>query len=172
MPIDPSTYYGSVALATAYFDNRLHQTDWSVATAEDKERALLAATRDVDRLSYAGYKTTVFDLLEANPDATQDEIDAADEAQPLKFPRDGKDIPETFLMAVYEIAHERLRGRDPDVEQENLRISSGGVGSTRSSLNTAGGANAHLANGIVSFTAWRYLLPLLASNNSFDIERV
>ena len=171
MAIDPDTYYSTVEDATDYFDNRLHQTDWSTATAEDKERALLAATRDVDRLSYAGYKTAVFELLEADPDATQEEIDAADATQPLKFPRDGNDIPETFLFAVYEIAHERLRGRDPDVEQENLRISSGGVGSTRSSLNTNGAANTHLSNGIVSFTAWRYLLPLLASNNSFNIER-
>jgi len=125
----------------------------------------------VDRLNYEGHKTSVFDLLAANPDATQDEIDAADATQPLKFPRNGKPIPSEFLYAVYEIAHERLRGRDPDVEQENLRITSGGVGSTRSSLHTGGGSNAHLANGIVSFTAWRYLLPYLASNNSFDIER-
>lgn len=171
MAIDSDTYYGTVELATTYFENRLHQTDWATATAEDKERALLAATRDVDRLRYAGYKTTVFDLLEADPDATQEEIDAADAEQALKFPRDGNDIPDEFLYAVYEIAHERLRGRDPDVEQENLRIASGGVGSTRSSLNTAGAASQHLANGIVSFTAWRYLLPLLASNNYFDIER-
>jgi hypothetical protein len=171
MPIDPDTYYSEVADADTYFGERLHQTDWSTATTEDKERALLAASRDVDRLEYAGYKTPVFELLEADPDATAEEIAAADATQPMKFPRDGNEIPETLLFAVYEIAHERLRGRDPDVEQENLRITSGGVGSTRSSLNTSGAASQHLSNGIVSFTAWRYLLPLLASNNSFTIER-
>lgn len=173
MAIDPDTYYGTVAAADTYFDNRLHQSDWAVALVENKDKALLAATRDVDRLSFAGVKTTVFDLLAANPDATDEEIAAADASQLLQFPRDGEDtVPENILLAVYEIADQRLRGRDPDQEQENLRISSGGVGSTRTSINIAGGANAHLSNGIVSFTAWRYLLPFLDSNSSFDIERV
>ena len=174
MAIDPDTFYGTVALGDTYFGESLHETDWSTATSDRKERALLAATKSVDALVYAGYKTPVYDLLVADPDATDEEIEAAAATQLLEFPRDGSDtVPDDILFAVYEIARELLRGRDPQQEFENLWIGSEGAGSTRASYDRAGMLPIrHLSNGIVSFYAWRFLQPYLENQNSFDVRRV
>lgn len=171
MAIDPNSYYGTVADADTYFANRLHETDWAIATPENKEKALLAATGDIERLSFVGVKSTVFDLLEENPTPTDAELKAAYDAQLLEWPRDdGDTVPLNVEYACYEIAHERLKGRDPMVEIENLGLTSDGVGSTRVSRDVQGPT--YLANGIVSFLAWRFLLPLLDDNNRFDFQRV
>lgn len=173
MAIDPATYYSTVTDANAYFANRLHQTDWAIQSTERREQALLAATQDVDALKFSGFKTTVYDLLQTDPDASAEEIAAADAAQPLKFPRNGEtEIPQNFLYAVYEVAYERLRGRDPQQEAENLSLTNYGAGSTRESRDVSGAAQRHLANGIVSYMGFRWLLPYLASANTFDIKRV
>lgn len=172
MAIDPSLFYGTVAGGDTYFSQRLHESDWSIATTDNKEKALLAATQDVDALKFSGHKTPVFNLLETDPNATQAQIGAADATQAKQFPRDNEAIPNALLYAVYEIAHERLRGRDPAIEHENLALSSDGVGSTRVSTAYGGAGTAHLANGIVSFIAWRHLLSLLDDNLSFDVNRV
>jgi len=173
MPIDPDTYYGTVVLADTYFGERLHESDWALATVENKAKALLAATRDVDSLQYAGYKHPVFELLEDNPDATQDDIDTAAATQLLEFPRDEDDtVPDDVLISVYEIANERIRGRDPGQEFENLALTSEGVGSTRVSSDRTQMPPRHLANGIVSWLAWRNLQPYFADINTFDVRRV
>jgi hypothetical protein len=170
--IDPADYYGTLSDANDYFEDRLHETDWGNHSDTRKEQALLAATRDVDALVYAGYKTTVFDLLESNPDATEEEIAAADAAQALKFPRDGSDTtPAEIEVATYEIAHERLRGRDPAIEIENLRITTQGSGPSSLTFATSQLPPVHIENGIVSWVAWRYLQPFLAKISSFSVFR-
>lgn len=166
-------HYSTLADANDYFDNRLHETAWAAATSEQRTKALYHATQDVDALNYVGYKTPVYDLLESDPDADDDAIDAADATQPLQFPRDGSDtVPDDILIAVYEIAYERLAGRDPNKEFENLALTSDGAGSIRASYDRSGMPPRHLANGIVSYAAWVRLQRYLADNNAFLVKRV
>lgn len=175
MAIDPTKYYRTLTDMNAYFDERLHETSWSGASADDQAKAALAATRDVDSLDFSGYKKTVYDLLEANPDATAAEIETAYKAQPLQFPRDTQTVdtvPDLVFYACCEIAHERLSGRDPDVEFENLVLTSDGVGSTRVSSDRSQMPPEHLSHKIVSATAWKYLRPFLDDNNDFSVTRV
>lgn len=173
MSIDPDTYYSTVEDADTYFENRLHEYDWSGASSANKEKAILAATQDVDALVYAGYKTPAYDLLQSDPDATEEELEAAAEDQLLEFPRDGDtDVPNDILLAVYEIAHERLRGRDPGMEIENLTLTSDGIGSTRVTSDRTNPPLKHIANGIVSWVAWRYLQPYLANSSGFNVRRI
>jgi hypothetical protein len=173
MPIDEDTYYSTVAAADAYFANRLHEYDWSASSSENREKALLAATQDIDALVFAGLKTPAYDLLVADPDATDAELQAAADTQLLEFPRDGEsDVPEAILIATYEIAHERLRGRDPAMELENLVLTSDGIGSTRLTSDRSQMPPPHLSNGIVSWIAWRYLKPYLEVANYFAVKRI
>lgn len=46
--------YALVADADTYFDERLHATAWTGATADDKARALIWATRMLDDLDWLG----------------------------------------------------------------------------------------------------------------------
>ena len=166
-------HYSTLADANEYFDNRLHETAWAAATNEQRTKALYHATEDIDSLVYAGYKRPVYVVLEADPDATDAEIAAADATQARQFPRDeDTEVPDEVLIALYEIAYERLSGRDPDKEFENLSITSDGAGSIRVSFDRSGMPPRHLANGIVSFTAWKYLQRYLADNNTFFVKRV
>lgn len=89
-------YYSDVATADAYFDSLLFEVNWPAASAADKPKALLAATRLVDSFRYQGTKT--------------------DSDQDLEFPRCGAtEVPEEILIAVFEIASSILGGFDPAV---------------------------------------------------------
>src|SRR5690554_5479363 len=119
-----ATYYGSVAEAHAYFQVRLHERAWSEASPVDRPKALWAATQIIDTLNYKGEKHAVW-LLGSCP--TADQVRAANEAQPLEFPR-GSDteVPRDIRVACYEIAHSLLDGKDPEQELEALGITSTG----------------------------------------------
>lgn len=175
MPIS-TTKYGSVAEGDTYFSTRLNAMDWAGQPTEKKDAALLAASRSIEALGragkFAGYKTPVYNLLQTNPNATAAEIAAADATQELSFPRNGDvAVPETVLVAVYEEAHERLRGRDPALEVENFVITSDGAGSTRMSYDRTGRPPRHLAHGLCSFIAWQNLFEHLGEMEAFRIER-
>jgi hypothetical protein len=175
MAIDPNTYYRTVTDADAYFAEQLYARDWTSADPDDKDRAMLAATRSVDSLKFAGMKKAVYDLLEANPDATADEIQAAYDSQLLQFPRDTQDadtVPDDIFWAVCEEAMSRLSGKDPAQEFENLTLTSENVGGTRVSSDRSQMPPQHIANFITSATAWRYLQRWLDENNNFDHRRV
>lgn len=61
-----SNSYISVADATTYFDERLHpQTSlWTSASTDDKERALITATRRLDDEDWQGIRTTTAQALD------------------------------------------------------------------------------------------------------------
>jgi hypothetical protein len=143
-----SFYYGTVDDADEYFAERLHETDWSGSNPTDKEKALLAATRSIDRLRF--------------------KLDKADADQPLAFPR-GEDTepPAAILTACFEEAHELLSGKDAGRELESLSILAEGIGSTNINRSVTGDKPEHLANGIVSWLAWRELKPFLADIAGF-----
>ena len=87
--------YVTLAEADAYFDEHLNVTDWTDATDDLKNRALIQAARRLDQLSFNGGKAT--------------------EAQALKWPRigvvddegygiDSDEIPQQMKDAQCELA--------------------------------------------------------------------
>jgi len=166
-------YYGTVVEATEYFAARLHERAWSLASVVDRPKSLWAATLIVDALNYKGYKSAVYTLLEADSDATDAEIRVAEAAQPLEFPRGADtEVPEVIRRATYEIAHDLLDGKDPELELENLGIVSQGYGSVRTSYSRSQVPLEHIINGVPTPQAWRWLKPFLRDDDAIRLSRV
>jgi hypothetical protein len=169
----PTTYYGTLSEAQDYFDARLHEYAWSEADPADRPKALRAATIILDTLNYKGQKNAVYALLEADPDATDEEIRTAESSQALEFPRgDDDEVPEAIRIACYEIAHAMLDGKDPELELENLGISSQGISSLRTTYNRNQVPIEHIINGVPSSSAWRLILPFLRDDDAVRLLRV
>lgn len=166
-------YYGTLAEANTYFDNRLHEYAWYEASVSDRPKALLAATRLIDQLNYKGNKAPVHTLLCADPEATQAEIRAAEITQELEFPRgDDTEVPDQIKYACFEIAHSLLDGKDPEMELENLMISSQGFSSVRTTFSRGQVPIEHLINFVPNPLAWRWLKPFLRDDDALKISRV
>ena len=143
--------YATEAEAQTYFDTRLNAEPWDDADSATRDKALAHATNIIDRLNFAGCK--------------------ADEAQSNQFPRgtDGT-IPQDIKNASSEIALALLDGVDPQLEFENVFMTSQGYGGVRSSFDRKVKA-AHLLAGVPSFTAWTYLRPYLLDPLNIEIFR-
>ncbi len=150
--------YDTYINADTYFESRLHVATWRESTTAQKIIALVEATQRIDRLRFRGTKVI----------ADQD----------LEFPRyygdeaEGDEtVPEDIKIASYELALALLDGVDPDMEFENLAVvghAYSSVRMTKLSDNTL----AHIAAGIPNATAWRHLLPYLASSKTIRMHRV
>ncbi len=166
-------YYGTVVEATEYFDFRLYGQAWSAADSADRPKALWAATLIIDTLNYKGYKNLVYELLEADSDATDEEIRVAEAAQPLEFPRGADtEVPEIIRKSTYEIAHSLLDGKDPEFELENLGITSQGYASVRTSFARNQLPLEHIINGVPATQAWRWLRPFLRDDDAIRLARI
>lgn len=150
--------YDTYTNADTYFGERLHVIAWLEASSEEKTKALKEASARIDRLRFSGVKV--------------------DDAQDLEFPRyygddpDGTEvIPTDIKIACYELAYTLIDGVDPDQEFENMAVGSQGYSSVRMSRSVQALSD-HLAAGIPSPTAWRYLMPYLASARKIQIRRV
>jgi hypothetical protein len=89
--------FGSVEGADRYWSEMLNGQLWEVQSLDTKTKALVTATRAIDRLRFAGSKS--------------------DESQPLEYPRNGDaTLPECLLQATYEEAMALLKGIDPSTE--------------------------------------------------------
>lgn len=165
--------YGSVADATTYFANRLHEHAWTEAEIADRPKALLAATAIIDTLNFKGNKHPVHELLENNASATVAEVRAAEASQLLEFPR-GSDttVPQAIERACYEIAHALLDDIDPELELEALQISSAGYESVRTTYSRSQEPVVHIINGVPSSLAWRLLQPFLRDEDAIRLARI
>lgn len=165
-------YYGTIQEALEYHENRLHSR-WLRISVSDRPKALIAATRLIDALNYKGCKHTVWELLEANPDAEPEAIRAAELEQPLEFPR-GSDteVPLVIRQACYEIAHALGMKKDPELELENLMISSQGYESVRTTYNRTNVPIEHVLNLIPSALAWEWIRPFLRDEDTVRLSRV
>jgi hypothetical protein len=171
------SYYGTLADANEYFDNRLHEEAWYDAIASDRPKALIKATQIIDNLNFKGYKASVYDILydeDGNElDVTDEEIREAEAEQELEFPRgEDVDVPDPILIACWEIAHALLDGVDPDLDVENLGVVSQGYASVRTTYARSQAQVEHLMHGIPSATAWRYLKPFLRDADEVKLSRV
>jgi hypothetical protein len=179
-------HYGSVAEATDYFANRLHEFAWTNAPPLDRQKSLIMATRIIDTLNFKGNKATVTTLISANCadgicdswDAisdgcvTRQQIQDASLAQNLEFPR-GNDtvVPDTIMCACFEIAHSLLDGKDPEIELENLGIISQGYASVRTTYSRTQVPIDHIINFVPNALAWRWIRPFLRDEDAIILTR-
>jgi hypothetical protein len=172
MPID-RTFYGTVLEASDYFNSRLHEFAWSAASAGDREKALIAASRLIDGLNFKGQKHSVYTLLQSTPNAASEEIQAAEAAQILEFPR-GTDtvVPEAIRRACYELTHSLLDDKDAEQELEMLTVTSAGYASVRTSFERNMVPVEHLVNLIPNALAWRLIKPFLRDDDAIKLSRV
>lgn len=168
-----TSYYGNLLEADEYFALRLRERAWTSADPTDRPKALWAASVIIDALNFKGYKSTVYTLLTATPTATDEEIRTAEAAQDLEFPR-GADtvVPEAIRRATYEIAHELLDGRDPELELENLGIISQSYAAVRTSYSRNQVPIEHIINGIPSSQVWRWIKPFLREDDAIILARI
>jgi len=166
-------YYGILADAQEYFDNRLHSRAWTRARLADQPKALYAARVIIDTLNYKGQKSPVWVALEADAKASDATLAAADATQEFQFPR-GSDtqVPDAILIAQWEIAYSLLDGKDPEIELENLGITSQGLSSLRTTFNRSQVPIDHIVNGVPNAIAWRLLTPFLRDEDVLILQRV
>jgi hypothetical protein len=150
--------YDTTINADTYFTARLHVLAWLESNSADKTKALAEASARIDRLRFKGSKV--------DPD------------QERAFPRyygeeaDGTEtVPTDIKYACYECAYALLDGVDPEMELENLAVSSQGISSVRNTY-ARGEAPEHFAAGIPSAYAWRFLKPYIARGNIVRLRRV
>ncbi len=175
--------YGTIQEAQAYFDDRLHEVAWSLATASDQTKSLDAATTIINTLRYKGLKNVVYQYLEDNPtvaeDAEKGDADALalirvqEATQVNEFPRGADtEVVDTIQWSCFEIAYSLLDGVDPDLELENLAVQRHGIGSVRTTFNRTQEPLEHILNGIPSAKAWRWLRPFLRDGDHIRLNRI
>lgn len=153
--------YDTYTNADTYFANRLHVLAWIEATNTEKTAALTEASARIDRLRFKGIKVEdTQDLAWPRYLTADDEEDDIETA-----------TPNDIKIACYEVAFALLDGVDPEMELENLAVSSQGFSSVRNTY-IRGEAPEHFAAGIPSAYAWRFLKPWLAKGNVVKLSRV
>lgn len=178
MGLFDNTSYISVEDAEEYFEGRLVTTAWDDATDALKSKALIEATKRIDRLNYAGLRTSDYNRRKAesaNGTCLVDNIiqptDIGTDPQAHEFPRDGRtDIPVEVLSACCEIAYALLDGVDAEMELINLGTSSQGFAAIRETYDPMT-VNLAFRHGIPSVTAWNYLRPFLKDPSEIRIRR-
>lgn len=168
-----STFYGTIDEANDYFNNRLHEFAWTAASASNRQKALIAATRLIDDLNFKGSKASVYTLLQSNPSASTTEIQAAEAAQVHEFPR-GTDteVPEAIRRASYEIAHSLLDNKDPELELETLAVTQTSYAGVKTSYERNQVPIEHIVNMIPNALAWRLIKPFLRDDDAIKLSRV
>lgn len=146
-------HYGTLEGATEYFKYSLRSEPWDCNGDTRRTKALVEATRSIEKLNFESTKE----------DPTQD----------MQFPRkaDPGVIPKDIEHATYELALSLLDGVNPDIEYENLSMTSQNISGIKSTY-TRDSKDDHIICGIVSINAWRLLLPYLRDNNTINIIRV
>lgn len=146
------TYYGTISRANVYFSKRLNTRVWDETLYNDREAALIMATRAIDKLNFAGEKY--------------------DSSQSLQFPRgDDIEIPVDIEYAAYEIALALLDGYNQDQEVETLGVLTEVYSGVRTTYD-ASYVNEHKRAGIPSIEAWEYLKPYLRDQTQLRLSRV
>lgn len=144
--------YLEVNDADAYIQNyKVERSEWENASEGNKEIWLNKATRALDSLVWKSVRT--------------------DSLQPNAFPRGSEtDIPQDILDATAELAFAYSCGVNPDLEFDNLSISSRKLGPVSTTSDTTI-PKVFVILGIVSLDAYRLIAPYLQSSKLQRIER-
>ena len=166
-PIDPSglvfAYYIGRIDADVYFANRLNSNAWLDAVVADRDKALIEATRAIDRLNFCGEKKVSTQYLQfprLNRDVDDPTITTAD-----------TEIPADIKAACCEIAIKLLDGVDVDEEAELVSKTSQGYGGARSTYDRSF-VPEWKAAGIPSPRAWALLKPYVRDYHTINLSRV
>lgn len=144
--------YGSIARAEQYFSERLGTRAWDTAVILDRTKALLMATRAIDRLNFAGSLHS--------------------DSQELQFPRgDDTTVPVDIEFACYELALAFLDGVDLEQEANSVNVASDAFSGVRTTYDADTYAE-HMRAGIPSIVAWQYLKPYLRDPREILLSRV
>ena len=142
----------SVAEGDSYMLNRLDASAWTSATAAKKLTALIDATLRIEQLNYRGTKAVA--------------------TQQFQMPRDDDTvIPVEYKYACIELAYSLLDGVDAQIEYENMSMASHTYGNVKTVYDTTFPPE-HIAAGIPSVLAWRFLKPFLRDWTTIDLRRV
>ena len=164
--------YGSLVLANNYFSMRLNTFNWDQASADDRIRANNEAFEASNRFNYVGQKFVVQQALNADADATEATLRAADLTQVGEFPRgDSTVVPDEVRWAQYLWSLALLSGRVPEDDFENLAVTSQAYGGVRQSYNRDISMD-HLALLIPSPAAFNYLRPWFRDDWGFALVKV
>jgi len=145
-------YYGTQSRANVYFSKRLKTQVWDSALYNDREAALIMATRKIDRLNFAGNKH----------ESTQD----------LQFPRgDDVEVPVEIEYATYELALVLLGDYDENQEITSLGVLTEAYSGVRTTYDGTY-VNEHIRAGIPSVEAWDFLRPFLRDHVQVRLSRV
>ncbi len=144
--------YGTVEDADNYFSQTLEGQRWMFTEQGKKFKALVSATRRIDRLNFFG--------TQANPE------------QLLQFPR-GTDtsVPVQIQQACYELAQALLKGVDPDTETDLLVTTFQGYGGLRTEYDRSS-SQPWIIAGIPCKMAWDLLWPFLDERRGIILTKV
>ncbi len=144
--------YCSCTDTQSYFDGRLNTDAWDDATSTNQQKALIQATRMIDRLNFIGKKTA--------------------ETQIQQFPRDADTAVPTYIEnACSELALSLLDGIDLEQEADNARTLSVRYATVALSYDKDAPPE-HIIAGIPSIEAWRFLRPFIRDPQNINIQRV
>lgn len=138
--------------AATYFLTVLNTTAWDNATSTRKDKALLEATRIIDNLNYKGAM--------------------AIDTQEHQFPRGTDTVyPQDIKDACCEIALALLDDIDPEIEFQNLRISTTTYADVKVNYDRST-LPANILAGVPTMRAWRLLLPYLRDPRNITLVKV
>lgn len=143
--------YVTASEVDAYASERLNSRAWDTASASNRTKAILQATRTINRLNFSGERTG--------------------EDQELEFPRNGdEDIPQDIKNACCEVVIALLGGADTERRAEQQKVTSRRYASVGTSYDPRI-VSEHAAAGIPSYEAWMFLRPYLADPSGVSISR-
>ena len=163
--------YGSLVEANNYFEQRLHTFSWNKSSADDRTRANNQAFEGINMFSYIDEKFPVSAILDANPNATEAELQTAYLTQAGEFPRGNSNVvPDAIMWAQFLWSFALLDGRVPEEDFEQLAVTSQAYGGVRQAYNRQISMD-HLALLIPSPQAYNYLLPYFRNEWGFVLVK-
>ena len=169
--IAPSNSYGGVGDAAQYFLTRLNTEAWDESDDLTRQKALIQATRIIDRLNFYGEKADPNQVLQFPRSITNMEIDPSTGLPTQPVTTTDLTVPQDILYACYEIAIQLLDGVDPDMEVSALAQSSNKISSLQTNYNRSF-VEEHIRAGVPSYTAWTYLKSYLVDFRQLTLSRV
>lgn len=152
--LENAYYYGAVHLADVFYntlpDSRA--TTWNTATAVAKRKALIEATKSIDRLRFKGAKSV--------------------STQPLEFPRAELVVPTQIEQASYYLAGSYLPEHNADEDYSVVGVIQEKFHAVMREYKETGRDLTHIASGIPSIEAWRLLKPFLRSSRQIKFTRI
>ena len=164
LTVGTNTYISAVDAET-YFDTRLFADVWTAASADDKARAVIMATKKIDRLTLEGAKKTTTQGLEFPRCYSYDTRNLPGDSGFASFPDDGwyceQDVPQAVLDAVCEEALALLAsGNDPRRVMQRAGVKSFTLGSLSESFYDNAGTTKAAA--LISQEAKELMKPFIA----------